>query len=335
MTYEQLTTLWQIAENARLGNTELSAHASGIRSIGYDVCVGIDSDQRRHLLIPFPPERTGIPAFKSSGLSIRMRTLIREEKEIVYLDLMCLSELLNETFSYLVLDVLQDMLPDEPKAVAICLTVLEHWREMFGPESTKLGREQVIGLLGELIALDKLTSLNAGALDHWGGPLGGVHDFRNGSRALEVKTSTRRYGRFFCVSGPQQLDAPPDGDLHLLAIKLLQTPSGVLSIPHLLERIRHNGVDPSQLNERLKEVGYSPGISDFADNSRFDLTEKLLYKVDDEFPRVVAASFRNESVPAGVVTITYDIDLSGSSPSPLGTAETETFFKDFVSGANV
>jgi hypothetical protein len=334
MNHSQLNQLWQLLEAMLPTDTELCVHAVGIRSEGSGVCVGRDKQARRHLLIPLPKGKPSAPPFKSAGLFIRTRPLLRDGSQRPFLDLVCLSTALNDVFSHLILDVLQGMRPDEPEAAEICRRVLEEWKELFGSGSGGMGKEQITGLVGELLILDKLTAFSPSALSCWDGPAGGIHDFRQGCRALEVKTSTRRHGRFFTISGHQQIEAPIGGDLHFAALKLEQNPGGALSIPMLLERIRRNGVDPTLLLEQLNELGYAPGASEQADSVRFDASECRYYPVNDQFPRVIAASFVGGQPPAGVIKISYEIDLSTDSPAPLTSAAANSFLQAFAIGGS-
>jgi hypothetical protein len=330
MNHAQLNQVWQVVETMQPSSAELSVHAVGIRSAGTDICVGRDKQARRHLLVPLPTAKSSAPAFKSSGLFVRRRSLIRGGRESAFLDLVCLSSGLNEVFSELIVDILQDMRSEEPDAAEICRAVLEEWKDLFGSGSIGMGAEQITGLVGELLVLEKLTALNPSMLANWDGPMGGIHDFRRGRRALEVKASTRRHGRFFSISGHQQLEAPIDGDLHLAALRLAQNSGGEFSIPVLLERIRRNGVDPALLIYRLTELGYAPGSSEQADSSRFDVSEWLIYQVNDAFPRIVAASFVGGQPPASVVKISYEIDLSADSPKPMTSAAANVFLRAFA-----
>jgi hypothetical protein len=333
MNHTQLNQIWAVVEAMQPGTSELSVHAVGIRSEDCDVCVGKDKQARRHLLVPLPKCKSSAPVFNSSGLSVRTRRLLRANSENLFLDLVCLSPGLNEIFSHLVFDVLQTMRKEEPDAAEICFNVLEEWKDLFGSGSAGMGKEQITGLVGELVILDKLTTLNHSMLTNWAGPVGGIHDFRHESRALEVKTSTRRYGRFLSISGQQQLEAPAGGDLHLAALKLEQNPGGAFSIPVLVEKIRRNGVDPTMFANRLAELGYALGSSEQADSARFDVTECRLYQVNDKFPKVISGSFAPGQPLAGVIKISYEIDLSSDSPAPLSSVLADSFLRAFALGA--
>src|ERR1041385_4544838 len=114
MTGTALQNLWVTAESLSPAETELAAHATGSRSTGFDICVGMDGRRRRHLLVPLPHGSASAPPFRSTGLFVSTRALLREGVEHNYLDLVCRSEEMNGAFSSLVLDVLQQMSTNEP-----------------------------------------------------------------------------------------------------------------------------------------------------------------------------------------------------------------------------
>lgn len=332
MNHAQLNQAWREVEAVRPADGELCVNPVGIHSEGSDICVGRDTNTRRHFLVPLPLENTGPPSFKSSGLLVYARPLLREGTERVYLDLVCLCSSSNDIFSHLVLDVLQRMRPDEPDAAKICCAVLEEWKELFGFGAAGMGKEQTTGLVGELVILERLTALNPSALMYWDGPAGGIHDFRHGRRGLEVKASALRHGRLFSISGHQQLEAPSGGDLHFAALKLEQNPGGAISIPVLLEKIRRHGVSPSLLLKKLSDIGYAQGESVQADAARFDVSECRFYSVDGQFPRVIASTFIGGQPPSGVVKISYTIDLSADVPTPLAAETVDSFLHAFALG---
>ena len=42
-----------------------------------------------------------------------------------------------------------------------------------------------------------------------------------------------------------------------------------------------------------------------------EVLEKRKYEVDDKFPKITKASFKDERIPESVIQITYTIDLDG------------------------
>lgn len=87
-------------------------------------------------------------------------------------------------------------------------------------EKRLLGVEGVLGLLGELLVLEKLISFSGpSAVLAWIGPLGEPHDFRINKKELEVKT-TAGSQRIHTIHGLTQLMPSPGCSLSLVSILL-------------------------------------------------------------------------------------------------------------------
>ena len=70
--------------------------------------------------------------------------------------------------------------------------VIEEWAYLFDTiKNKRLSRDEVVGLIGELLTLQQLYNNGHGsAIEHWFGPAGELHDFKNDNNwILEVKTS--------------------------------------------------------------------------------------------------------------------------------------------------
>lgn len=87
-------------------------------------------------------------------------------------------------------------------------------------ERSLLGTEREVGLLGELLFLQKLISRRGlGMLDAWIGPTAEPHDFRADSHEFEVKT-TLSPRRIHTINGAEQLVPSRGCDLYLVSIVL-------------------------------------------------------------------------------------------------------------------
>jgi hypothetical protein len=137
-----------------------------------------------------------------------------------------------------------------------------------------------------------------------------------GSTAVEVKTTTRREGRFVEIHAAEQLVAPESGRLFLGYTRLAKDPDGQ-SVPELVEALIAAGVQSAEVVARLEQLGWKSDDIDNYDAQRFIVTDHDLYAVDDAFPRVVPGSFIHGTVPPGVLGLRYTVDLTGPYPQPL------------------
>ena len=143
---------------------------------GADMRVAVDRDGFRHLLVPVPDElpRDG----QSAALTLEPRLLAVDGTPVLYADLKCLDTRLSLVFERLVTDVVGRVESGDRPERALPLA-LNQWRELFQGGPPEFTVERVIGLIGELQVLLRLSGSTGEdrALDAWWGPDGHPHDF--------------------------------------------------------------------------------------------------------------------------------------------------------------
>jgi hypothetical protein len=82
----------------------------------------------------------------------------------------------------------------------------------------------------------------------------------------------------------------------------------------LLDRV----TDPRGLENELRVAGYDFDNEENYNTPLLTELESRLYHVDDSFPRLTRAHLVTGDLPARVIAVRYDIDLSGDDPPPLG-----------------
>lgn len=278
----------------------------------------IDNLGLRHLLIPVPHHGRLAEDKHSAGVHLLTAVWGEGEKRERYIDLVCLKQHLNGLFDLIIYDVLAEIQMSEGEPDRVCVFVLNRWRELLGRDSTPLPeKNEVIGVFGELLMLRDFIRINPLAIQYWTGPERGRYDFFAGGKALEVKTSLQRQGTILTIHGHDQLDPPADGSLHLVILQLEETPADGENLCNLISSIVRLGADQGEMYRKLARLGFFPEILTQLDEQRFKPIEKRVYLVNDEFPRITAASFVNGLLPRGVIAINYRIDLSMPPPHPL------------------
>jgi hypothetical protein len=175
--------------------------------------------------------------------------------------------------------------------------------------------EQVRGLFGELwFLLVWLLPHGSAMVEHWVGPTGARDDFQWPGVAVEVKATVSIRGHIHRINGIDQLDPPEGGSLRLFSLRMRDEPASANSLVSLQAGITVALAEaPEQLDlfeSRLAAAGYSPAHADRYDEMRFRVVSERLYRVDDHFPRLSAASFVAD-VPRGVERVEYEINLEG------------------------
>ena len=184
----------------------------------------------------------------------------------------------------------------------------ERWRHLLG---NAMVSQTSYGTLAELLALERLHG--RGEKVDWRGPLGGSVDIVTPSAGYEVKSTVSRYDSRIHVSGQFQLALSDSRPLSLLHYRFEPTVGGE-SVNSVCRRLVATGFPAAVLEDLLARCGLEAGCS--ARNETFALLESRLFPVDATFPRITPASFTGGTLPAGVVHIEYQVDLSGLVHEP-------------------
>lgn len=315
---ERLVEAWAVLAAATRRPAAVRVEPTDVAAEHGPVLAGLDIHGGRHVLVPVPDPASVREDRRSAGVQIRAATLEEDGHQSYFLDVVCLVPRLNDLFATVAVEMLEGIEESPAEAPRVCRDVLERWRELLDrPDTRLLGPEQLGGLYGELtIVAELIRRQPASGLDAWTGPTRTEHDFVRGDKALEVKATTTREGRIVQIHGATQLDPPPGGILFFAFIRLDVGGEGQ-SVPALVDAILDAGADRRTLHELLARAGYDGADALEYDRPRFAVTERRLYAVDDGFPRIVPSSFPGGDLPAGVLRLRYDIDLTGEPPTPL------------------
>ena len=121
-----------------------------------------------------------------------------------------------------------------------------------------------------------------------------------------MKSTVKRYGATVTIVGQHQLQSMKR--LQLYFCRLEQSKSGI-SINDMKDKLVADGYDKDKIEQQLYQLGYEKGAS--IREEKYKVLEKRKYEVDDKFPKITKASFKDERIPESVIQITYTIDLDG------------------------
>ena len=159
-------------------------------------------------------------------------------------------------------------------------------------------------VLCELYSLKRVYASDSSAI--WTGSKAGTHDIETDTRSYEVKSTIRRYGASITISGQFQLLTPKPLELYFFRVE--ETPRG-MSINEMVKDLVEEGYDKGLLEQQLSSQGYELGSS--ARERHFNILENRIYPIDDDFPKITEASFKNDKIPSGITQIVYTVDLEG------------------------
>ncbi len=323
-SHPDLRAVWTVlATTAAQHATGLDAAPLATQLPAGPVLAGVDAAGNRHLLLPLPPGESS--SEDRAGRSVQLVRVTHQGSH--YLSAVCLRRNLDEEFTRFCQELVDTLTPAVTATTttsAAARDVLTRWRQLFAEDTDpSMSAAQEIGLIAELLILKDILSADpARRLDVWTGPRNGVHDFRRGPHALEVKATSIREGRIVPISSVEQLQEPPAGTLHLAHFRLDPSPSGTC-LPDVVEAVLLLGANAAELHGLLQQVGYRHHDADQYRNRRHTQVSRRVYDATAApFPRITATSFTQGHPPPGTLRLEYSIDLTNEPPTPLDhTAE--------------
>lgn len=216
---------------------------------------------------------------------------------------------LARSFSVMCYDLAERSRPADTtvSALSTLLRALNNWADLFRKRTAEgLSREEVLGLVGELLVVEALVESSRGSVDAliqgWRGPHGDARDIGFNGTRIEVKAQRSTSALKLRVSSLAQLDDRGDR-VFVVLIRLSPSESG-RSLMELADslRVRLEGFPMASIEfERKLETSGMTAESDHA-HERLSQDERLVFFVAEQFPRLVPGN-----VPAGVTAVSYEV----------------------------
>lgn len=234
-----------------------------------------------------------------------------------FLEIAATSKALRRQFFHLGVAITERMLSGRVTAIEAVTAELHCFADLLA-EHLALGVERQIGLLGELIFLERLVvSKGAYMLNCWVGPDAEPHDFRLEAREFEVKTTVAPK-RVHIIHGGEQLVASNGCALFVLSI-LLGPPDGPsgFSLASKVRDIERLLAGDAARARRFREALESVGLkySDLAQYDRkFSLRRALaIVPVGTDFPALTRPVIQKAIGPSShrVESLQYTVNIEG------------------------
>ena len=260
-----------------------------------------------------------IPARLPDFEGLRME-FQRVDDENARLILRLLNQSHLDIFYRLCCDIIEAVETAQTEAQTIQRFLNRTWqwhRLLKGVKHRRLSRSELMGLIGELIFLERylLPNFDAfSAVQFWQGPFGSQKDFECGKLQIEVKAIKDTATSAIAISSEHQLAANPPNILYLCVEEVLRTKQGevnAFTIDDMIKRIRfvisENDMSVIEHFEScLSAVGYD-FEHDYSDYFWL-LGKESFFLVDGDFPRVTPSMY-----PIGVEGLRYSILLEACS----------------------
>jgi hypothetical protein len=223
------------------------------------------------------------------------------------------------------IDVLHTYKNDEPAALGAFFDRLDRWQQFLERVGTQaLSPEAQLGLYAELTFLlqDILPgSPSFATLAWWTGPENAHQDFQLPDAAIEVKATRQISPARIVISSERQLDGTGITRLLLVHSTWDVRRGGTATLPARIEEIRTKLRDSAWLQvfeNRLLSAGYSDMHWNHYSDITYTLRKEMIFDVRLGFPRLIESS-----LPAGVSSVGYSIDLASCRPFEVGRSVLE------------
>lgn len=241
-----------------------------------------------------------------AGFDIRIEH--QDQKRLISFELA--DNRLNNVFDALLINLIgaSSTAHTEDAALLILFERLSLWTELLKKRSTKSSITETIGLLAELIVLERLLKNHSACgviVAGWRGPNGDATDIGMDDRRIEIKAKLSTQHLKVTISSADQLTCD-ERDLFLAVAFFVQSESGI-SLNQLIQKIRALLLSsPSTLDlfeSKLIVAGYQEDSPE--SDKMFELIKIRTFQVCDKFPRIESNELRT-----GISRIVYDIDIA-------------------------
>lgn len=229
----------------------------------------------------------------------------------------------RDLFTKLCADLVEAAASDRARALDQFLDRLDAWRKFLRDRQDGLSRSGIIGLVGELLVLERLLGRDTKLLRSWEAPVDGLHDFHARGHALEIKTGLGP-SPTITISRLDQLETAGLRRLELIHVKLIETLDG-RSLGDIIASIR--GIIPDrvpQFDHALIRRGLLPDDAAARNAPLVQLRSMDCYAVTDGFPRLLRTV-----LPVAIIDAAYTLDVRSLSAF---SADTTVALEAFIQG---
>lgn len=313
------------------GNIEVPSVPADVDTGFGPVRYAVGPSGEARLLVPSGASMGKVETIAGANLHVGLSFFTLDGRNTPFVDIMLLENRLGAVFEELVGEILNRIQQGHPPMRAVGGAISDFRALLLTPIVEAVPENKIVGLIGELIVLERLCAISPEALASWVGPYEQRHDFRRSIRAIEVKTSRRSDTSMVVIHGLEQLLPPSNGTIHLVHVRIEKADQGEFSVETMVERLLNAGADPGLLAAGLVPIGCVDPAAPEWNRVMFSLEGMTVYWVSDGFPRITSLEFASETVPPGVTSLEYSIDLSAAATFRLEDSAAEDVFADFMS----
>jgi hypothetical protein len=216
-------------------------------------------------------------------------------------------------FSKIILEISQKSV-SASDAISTIAKKLKDFEKFISSPTKRFNFEKRMGLMGELYFLEDFLLKNFSedeCIDSWKGPLNSSQDFIFNNFRFEIKSSSND-NNSVKISSLNQLD-PQEKNLFLVRNHISENNSLGITITEMVnsidKKLKNISSDLSmQFQSLVRSYGYAVEEEKEFSNFKYILSGRDFYIIKDDFP-----SIHKNNAPAGVIHVSYDLDLTKCS----------------------
>lgn len=308
-------TMWAVLRSGGHTDSDFQIRTipTDVVTLAGNVRLALGPNEEPRVLLPLGDRETISRSGAADALALTVSCFTHKGRSARFIDLVCLSRNLETVFGEVVDEILARVAASTDCVSAVESTIADFRSLLMQSSSREVAPTIVVGLIGELLFLNRLLDISASGWRAWSGPSGDRHDFRRGSTSLEIKSTVRAGKPTIVINGLEQLEIPDDGSLHILRLVLEPVLGGNLSISGLATSALRKADKPERLQKLLAAIGCEDFDKPRWNCHSFRIQSEFLYEVRDGFPRLTSSMLLAGVAHAGLSAITYSIDLSFAS----------------------
>lgn len=271
---------------------------------------------------------------KLNGLNTIIKTDYFESIKGCYITISCKEALYNDKFFILVNDIIKTKQKSSKLSnMDVINEVFLNWKNFFqAPRRKLLSDECIIGLLGELIFLEKLYQLKFNdPLSKWvaNDKEDKTIDFKNNEFLIEVKSSKNSIHKHI-INGIDQLCYSSNYKKFMLSLNFIESNDEIsLSLPGIIQKICahiNKPIERNKFEEMLYDLGYDKANDFEYEKHAFSLVDSCFFSIDKNLPKLTKYELKNNSLDKRITNLSYKLDLEGFASIPFDGSNLEEVF---------
>lgn len=253
-----------------------------------------------------------------NGLKIGFQQFIVGENELYFLFLTCSQDFFIKNYVEIIVQIFEEFEKSDEEIDESVIKVIDLWKYFLGDiKKDKLSIEQIIGVFGELVLLERLIlEIGTNSVKNWKANSDNdkTIDFVFDRSSIEVKTTQKPISQHV-IHGIDQLKINENQKKIILSIKVQITSndndSSLYSRIRIITELLKSDIENLKLfQENLRKLGYDKNEDQYYESIKIRLISGNFYMVDKDFPKLTSTELINPLNPR-IKNVNYEINLEG------------------------